>query len=165
MALQRADLWKLAHREKGLCCWWHRQVSGTDWSLGRLLPTFVMHKGNARIYQEQGKPEGTVHAQWAKHNSFCKNRNISQKTSDQDCRNIAGEKCKGKRSTQKWHYFLSMLNLWCSCYQTGWYRERLVYFPLACFPSQPFFCSRVSQFSLLLLFLMRQRRGEAFKKL
>lgn len=70
---------------------------------------------------------------------------------------IAGEKCKGKRSTHKWHYFLSTLYSWCWCYQTEWYREKLVYFPLASFPSQPFFCSQVSRFSLLLLFLVQQR--------
>lgn len=155
MAWQTADLWKTAQREKGLCCWWHWQVSGTAWSLGRLLPTFVIHKRNAQIYQEWGKPDGTVHAQWA----FVKTE-IFHKSRLTETRNIAGEKCKGKQSTHKWHYFLSMLYLWCWCYQTDWYRERLVYFPLASFPSQE---SQVSWFSLLLLFLMQERREKHLK--
>lgn len=101
MAWQKADPQSPAHRQKPSCCSWHRQVGSTAWSLGRLLPTFVMHKGNAWVYHKQGKPEGTVHAQQAKYNSLCKNWNIEQKPSGSDRRSITCEKCKGKRSAQK----------------------------------------------------------------
>jgi len=47
-----AESWSLEAGSQGLqgsWCWWHRQVSGTAWSLGRLLPTFVPHKGSTRV--------------------------------------------------------------------------------------------------------------------
>lgn len=153
MAWQTADPQSPAHRRKPSCCSWHRQVSSTAWSLGRLLPTFVMHKGNAWAYHKQGKPESAVHAQQAKYNSLCKNWNIEQKPSGWDRRSITCEKCKGKQSAQKWHYFLRMYYLSCWCYRKG-----AMYFPFACFPSQPFFFSQISQFSLSPLFWMLHRR-------
>lgn len=150
MAWQRADLWEAAHQEKGLCCWWRWQVRGKACSLGRPLPTFVMHEGNLWAYQEQACQKVLSREQ-------SKNRNISLKPSDQ-YQEYHGGKWRGKQSIYKWNYFLNMLFLWCWCCQTEWSRERLVYFTLAFFPSQSFFFSRVSWFSLLLGFLIQQKR-------
>lgn len=95
-AWQRADLWKPAHREKGLCCWWHHQVSRTAWFLGRLLSTFVTHKGNTRVYQEWASQE-VLHMPSEQNTIAFVKTEIFPKSLITKARNIAGEDVKGRR--------------------------------------------------------------------
>lgn len=111
--------------------------------VGSLLP--LLH---------QRKPVGLAQARQVRRHCICpaikntiaffKNRNIKQKPFGWDYRSIAGEKCKGKHSAQKWHCFLRMLSCWC--YQLNDKGKGLHIFLSPTFLHSPFFTARSPSF-------------------
>jgi len=156
MAWQRADLWKLAHK----ACRVHG-AGGTGRSAGQPGPwagSFLplSHTKEARGFSRgSASQRGLYRPREQSTTAFVKTETF-HKSLPTKTRNIAGEKCKGTWSAHKRRDFLSTLHLWGWCYQTEWYRKRLVHFLWLPFLLSPFSAARSHSFPCCVYLWCRQ---------